>query len=181
MDERSGVAEQVLSLEEIARYHEDAVSSLKFYFKEAPSSIGRFFDSTPEERTVELKKRIDETSLRSILVTLAALEASFFIDYEIRCKRRLKDNLSKALRNVYRKRGAKKARLDEDIFEAWKSYIVTSKGRIGDLRSAFKVRNWLAHGRYGERKPSASFDFEDYYDLAVVVRKEFFGDASVAQ
>jgi hypothetical protein len=181
MDDRAASSEQALSLEEIAKYHEDAVSSLKFYFDEAPPSIERFFDSTPQERVGELKKRIDETALRSILITLAALEASFRIDYEDRCRRRLKDSLSRALRDVYRQRGAKKTRLDEDIFEAWRNHIVESKRRIGDLRSAFKVRHWLAHGRYGERKPSASFDFDDYYDLAIVVHKEFFGDASVNQ
>ena len=179
MDDRSGGSEQALSLEEIANYHEDAISSLKFYFKEAPFSLERFFDSTPRERAEELRMRIDETALRSILITLAALEASFRIDYETRCRRRLKDSLSRALRNVYRAR-EKKARLDEDIFEAWRDHVADSKGRISDLRSAFKVRHWLAHGRYGERRPSASFDFEDYYDLAVVVRKEFFSRSSDA-
>lgn len=179
MDDSSDASGQPQSLEEIASYHEDVVSSLKFYFNEAPSSIERFFASSPQQRAEELKKRIDETALRSILIILAALEAGFYVDYEIRCKRRLKDDLSQAFRNIYNKnkRRAKKTRLDEDIFEAWRSHVTESRRRIGDLRKAFKVRHWLAHGRYGERKPSASFDFDYYYELAVIVRKEFFGES----
>jgi len=176
MVDRSTASEQPLSLEEIQKYHEDAVTSLRYYFTEASSSLARFFDSTPQALTEELKQRIGETGLRSILVTLAALEASFRIDYEIRCDRRFKDPLSRAFRSMYRKH-KQHVSLDEDIFEAWKTYNPTSKRVIGELRTAFRLRHWLAHGRYWHPKIGRNFDFESVYDLAAAVNEELFADS----
>ena len=167
---------QVLSLDEIAGYHKDAVSSLKSYFDEsAANSNERFFGYTPNERAEELKTRIDETSLRSILVILASLEASFHLDYESRCRKRRKDDLSRALRAIYRDI-EERVSLDQDIFVAWKTHLVASKGLIGELRSAFKLRHWLAHGRYWPPKFGRNFDFDSIFDLAVAVNEEFFQD-----
>lgn len=177
MVERSAAPGQPLSLEEIQRYHEDAVSSLRYYFTEAPSSFARFFDLTPQALTEELKQRIKETDLRSILVTLAALEASFRIDYEIRCSKKLKDPLSKAFRSMYREH-KQRVSLDEQIFEAWRTQAPTSKKLIGDLRTAFKLRHWLAHGRYGQLRLGRVFDFESIYDLAVTVTEQLSETAS---
>ena len=118
MAESYSVAKQPLSLDEIAKYHEDAVASFRFYFNEISTySVERFFGYTLVERTNELKKRIDETALRSILIILASLEVGFRTNYEFRRKRRFKDGLSKAFREIHKVR-AKKVRLDEDIFEA---------------------------------------------------------------
>jgi hypothetical protein len=177
MDDRTAALGQPLSLEEIQKYHEDAVSSLRYYFTEAPSSFARFFDSTPQALTEELKQRIEETGLRSILVTLAALEASFRIDYEIRCSKRLKDPLSRAFRSMYREH-KQYVSLDEHIFEAWKAQTPTSKKLISDLRTAFKLRHWLAHGRYGQLRLGRAFDFDSIYDLAVTVIEQLFETAS---
>ena len=171
MVDRPTASGQPLSLEEIQRYHEDAVSSLQYYFTEAPYSFARFFDSTPQALTEELKQRIEETNLRSILVTLAALEASFRIDYEIRCSKRLKDPLSRAFRSIYRHH-KQHVSLDEDIFETWKTKTPTSKKLIGDLRTAFKLRHWLAHGRYGQLRLGRAFDFDSIYDLAISVTEQ---------
>ena len=173
MVDRSAALGQPLSLEEIQKYHEDAVSSLQYYFTEAPSSFARFFDSTPQALTEELKKRIEETNLRSILVTLAALEASFRIDYEIRCSKRLKDPLSKAFRSMYRYH-KQHVSLDEDIFEAWRTHMAESKTLISELRTAFRLRHWLAHGRYWQPKLGRTFDFDSIYDLAVAAFEDFF-------
>ena len=171
MVDRPTASGQPLSLEEIQGYHDDAVSSLQYYFTEAPSSFARFFDSTPQALTEELKQRIEETNLRSILVTLAALEASFRIDYEIRCSKRLKDPLSRAFRSIYRHH-KQHVSLDEDIFETWKAKTPTSKKLIGDLRTAFKLRHWLAHGRYGQLRLGRVFDFDSIYDLAISVTEQ---------
>lgn len=168
---------QPLSLEEIQKYHEDAVSSLRYYFTEAPSSIARFFDSTPQELIEELKQRINETDLRSILVTLAALEASFRIDYEIRCSKRLKDPLSRAFRSMHKER-KQHVSLDEHILEAWKTQAPKSKKLISDLRTAFRLRHWLAHGRYGQLRLGRAFDFDSIYDLAVTVIEQLSETAS---
>jgi len=173
MVDPSAASGQPLSLQDIQKYHEDAVSSLRYYFTEAPSSFARFFDSTPQELTGELKQRIKETDLRSILVTLATLEAGFRIDYEVRCSKRLKDNLSRALRKLYKAR-QERVSLDEDIFEAWKTHVAESKTLISDLRTAFRLRHWLAHGRYWQPKLGKVFDFDAIYDLAVAVFEKLF-------
>ena len=156
------------------------MSSLRYYFTEAPSSFARFFDSTPQELAEELKHRIEETDLRSILVTLAALEASFRIDYQSRCREKLKDDLSRAFRAIYKEKEISVS-LDQDIFEAWKAYFPESKGIIGDLRTAFRLRHWLAHGRYWEPRIGRKFDFDSVFDLAVVVNQDLFGNATAAQ
>jgi len=179
MADRSADSRQPLSLEEIQKYHEDAVSSLRYYFTEAPSSFARFFDSTPQELVVELRRRLEETDFRSILVTLAALEASFRIDYQSRCRERLKDDLSRALRAIYKEKEIHVS-LDQDIFEAWKDHFPESKGMIGELRAAFRLRHWLAHGRYWEPRIGRNFDFDSVFDLAVAVNQDLFGGGSVA-
>jgi hypothetical protein len=69
--------------------------------------------------------------------------------------------------------------LDQDIFEAWKNHLPVSKARIGVLRTAFRLRHWLAHGRFWQPKIGRSFDFDSVFDLAVAVNKEFFGSVSI--
>lgn len=161
-----------LSLREIAEYHEDAVASLKLFFKDA-ATLGRYQFRRPTEITEDLDKRIDETSLRSMLVTLASMEASFRVDYQSRCDKKLKDNLSRAFRKIYKKRQNNVA-LDEEIFEAWRTHVIESKALIGELRTAFKLRHWLAHGRYWQPKFGRTFDFDLVYDLAIAVRETLF-------
>ncbi len=170
---------QMLSLDEIAKYHEDAVSALELFFSDTSTySAERFIGYTPTERARELKKHIDETSLRSILIILASLEASFRVDYEFRCQKRFKDDLSRAFRSIHKEK-EERVSLDEDIFEVWKTRLVESKKIIGELRTAFRFRHWLAHGRYWQPKIGRSFDYESVYDLAVAVNEDFFGDKPV--
>ncbi len=69
------------ALVDIAEYHNDVVASLKLYF-----SFGR----RPDEVAVELTDRLEETDLRSSFVVLARLEAAFRIDYEYRCRKKMK-------------------------------------------------------------------------------------------
>jgi hypothetical protein len=179
MADISGSRGQALSLEEIAQYHEDVLSSLKYYFNEVSAySTERFFDYTPSEREDELKTRVDETSLRSILILLASIEASFRVDYESRCRRRLKDDLSRAFRKIHKEKD-ERVSLEQDILQAWRIHFLESKWLIGELRTAFRFRHWLAHGRYWQPKIGRNFDYESIYDLAVAVNQELFGDRLV--
>jgi hypothetical protein len=179
MVDNLGIETQMLSLDEIVRYHEDTVSSLKLYFNEISAySAKRFVDYTPTMRAEELRNRIEETSLRSILVILASLEARFRVDFESRCQNRYKDKLSRAFRTIHKKR-QDRVSLEEDIFSAWKTYRNDSKQLVGNLKSAFKLRHWLAHGRYWQPKLGRTFDYETIYDLAAAVNEEFFGDRPV--
>ncbi len=154
------------ALAAIAEYHNDVVASLGAYFTmDSPVLLVRFAGYTAEEVRAELTERRRETDLRSAFFVLAAVERAFRLDYEHRCQRRLKDDLSRVFRDIY-KRQKKAVRLDDDIFEAWAQNETGSRRLVSELRGAFGLRHWLAHGRYGQPKPGRKYDFNFVYSLA---------------
>lgn len=156
---------------EIAEYNNDVVASLIFFSKASPSFTSTRYFGRPAGEV--LAARIEETDLRSAFFVLTALEAAFRIDYLYRCQKKMKDELSRAFREIYRDRGTK-AGLDEDIFETWKGKLPAPvPGLIGQLRGAFNFRHYLAHGRYGEPKLGRKYDFNFIYSLADDVLREF--------
>src|ERR1017187_7540771 len=147
MPERFALA-PALQLDELASYHQDVVASLRLFFdSSAPTFAARFAGKRPDDVLQELGSRLDESDVRSAFVVLTSLEASFRVDFDFRCRRRLKDDLSAHFRTV-RKARKEAVRLDEDILEGWRRYTSASSVLIGNLRGAFKFRHWLAHGRY---------------------------------
>jgi len=109
-----------LQLDELASYHQDIVASLRLYFNpSAPAFAVRFAGKQLDEVEQELAARLDESDVRSAFAVLTSLEASLRIDFDRRCKRRLKDDLSVFFREV-EKKGENSVRLDEDILEGWK-------------------------------------------------------------
>ena len=104
-----------LQLDELASYHQDIVASLRLYFSaSAPTFAERYFGKPLDEAERQLTLRLHESDLRSALVVLTSLEASFKVDFHFRCRRRLKDPLSIYFREVKKKR-KDAVRLDEDI------------------------------------------------------------------
>jgi hypothetical protein len=99
---------------------------------------------------------------------LTSIEAAFQLDYQYRCQRRLKDSLSRAFRAIY-KRKPDYVRLEKDIFDAWSVHSSAAHSLIGELRGAFRFRNWLAHGRYWTPRLGRNYDFESLYLLADAV------------
>lgn len=156
-----------LQLDELASYHQDLVGSLRMYFNpSAPNFAARFVGRRVDEVKQELASRLEESDIRSAFFVLTRLEASFKIDFDFRCKKRLKDGLSIYFREVERKR-KDAVRLDEDILEGWKRHTSASPRLIGDLRGAFKFRHWLAHGRYWTPKLGRGrYDFEYVHLMA---------------
>jgi hypothetical protein len=106
------------------------------------------------------------------LAILISLERAFRVDYEYRYEKKVKGHrhLFRAFRIMHKSK--KRARLDEDIFEAWKQNVVGSQQLIAALRGAFKFRHWLAHGEYSELK-GRKYDFDSLYDLADEVLQAF--------
>jgi hypothetical protein len=123
----------------------------------------RLVGKTPDEVDRELASRLDESDLRSAFFALTSLEASFRIDFDLRCRRRLKDDLSIYFRQVKRTR-KDEVRLDEDILEGWKRHADAPPALISDVRGALKFRHWIAHGRYWTPKLGRKYDF-DYVHL----------------
>jgi hypothetical protein len=178
------------ALEAIAEYYYDVMASLTLYVseecpdflarldKEVPEFLARFLGEPTDKLRAELMKRLEErleeTELRSAFVILTIVEAAFRLDYKYRCEKKLKDDLSRDFRAIYKDRKTA-VRLDEDIFEAWKQNQPDSRKLIDDLREAFGFRHWLAHGRYWKPKLGRKYDFDSVYDLADIV----FGNLSL--
>ncbi|MFZ0705691.1 MAG: hypothetical protein WAM71_08830 [Candidatus Korobacteraceae bacterium] len=160
-----------LDIDEIAEYHQDVLASLRVFFSSSSEEFTEKYVgySVQEVRNI-LRTREYETDLRSTLILLAAMEGLFRVDYEDRSRRRLRDPLSRALRELHKEYGSK-ARLDEDILEKWKLHGPELPGRtlIGELRGALNFRNWLAHGRYYTPKLGRKYDYPDVFRLADAV------------
>lgn len=161
------------SLAEIAEYHNDTVDALTFFLQalweqKDPRLVGY---SLAEFRDL-LQNRIRETDFRSSFAILAAIEAALRNDYEFRATKRRKDALSRAFREVYRKK-PKKVRFDDDLLDLWVQHYPGLRIVVGQLRGAWDFRNWLAHGRSWERPVHGKFDFFNIYTLAETLFAEF--------
>lgn len=159
-------------LDELAFYHQDIMDSLCLYFSpSAPTFAARFLGKSAAEVRRELDSRLNESDVRSTFVVLTSLEATFKVDFDVRCRKRLKDNLSIYFREVEKKR-KDAVRLNEDILEGWKRHEpLDTSGLISDLRGAFKLRHWLAHGRYWNPKLGRKYDFAYVQVLAINVSR----------
>jgi hypothetical protein len=159
----------------VAEYQNDLEVSLRLYFKEFPLSLSLRFvglrpDEIPSAMTRLRSDRLTETDQRSAFVILTKIEAAFRVDYAYRCRRRLKDPVSRDFYEIHRSQ-KDRVRLD-DIFETWKVHSPDSRWIIGELRGAFHFRNWFAHGRYAELRPGKD-DFDSIYSLAEIVLDAF--------
>lgn len=158
-----------LKLEDIASHDKDVKDGLRLLFGPTnPSYEVRFVGKSRRDVEQELRRRLDESDLRSSFFLLTSLEATFRIDFDRRCEKRLKDPVSRHFRAI-RRNPRLPPRLDEDILEGWKRHEAAHGKTIGELRGAFKYRHWLAHGRYWEPKLGRKYDFEGLRLLAEAV------------
>jgi hypothetical protein len=162
-----------LPIEEIVNHHRDLGASLALYFSAgSPSFQARFWGYPPARVREELVLRLYEADLTSSLTVLASVEAAFRIDYLQRCYRREKDPVSRALRAVYKIKG-QNASLEDEIFEAWLNNSSGSSSIVSELRSAFRFRHWLAHGRYWTPRLGRRYGFDDIFSLAELTLRSF--------
>jgi len=89
--------------------------------------------------------RLRELDWVTCLELLAATEAALTVDFHIRVRNRLKDELSERFRHI-RKERPDRIRLIEDILDPWRDVHPVNKRQIGDLKGTLKLRHWLAHG-----------------------------------
>ncbi len=162
-----------LDLIDICRTYNDIDASVRSYFLPAentPSS--RFAGYQFAELESEMYSLLSEHERSCALSILAALEAAFRVDYLQRCYRKKKDDLSRALRCIYKKKGPR-ASLEEDILQAWKDQTSASSQIISEVRGAFRYRHWLAHGRYWVPKFGQRYDYNGLYILAEAILENF--------
>jgi hypothetical protein len=161
------------SLAEIADYHNDVVDALTFFLQGLwRQNNPRFLFCSPAEFNKLLLSRIEETGLRSSLATLAAVEAALRNDYELRVTQRRKDPLSRAFREIY-KRKRERIRFDEDLLDLWVQHHPGLRRLVGELRAGLHFRHWLAHGRHWERPAHGRFDYVSIYNLAELIFSSF--------
>jgi hypothetical protein len=150
------------------------VASLKLYFSpKAPDFPIRYAGQAHTTVQQQLLQRIDEVELSSTFTLLTRLEASFRVDFDSRCRKRLKDDLSRYFRDIEKRQGDK-VRLDDDILEGWRLHSsIYPTPLIGQIRSAFKFRHWLAHGRYWAPKIGRTYDFSFVYTMVTAIVASF--------
>ena len=169
----NGLSSQNLDIKEIFKHYTDLCASLRLYFSANNPDYFTIFASETTSYVEELyRDRLDEVDLSYTLSLLASLEASFRVDYVCRCKLKLKDRLSQALRHIYKKK-KEHARLEDDILDAWKNNTTVPPRIISDMIGAFNLRNWLAHGRWWVPRLGKKYDFISVYYLANAIHNSF--------
>ena len=113
-----------------------------------------FLGLTPPEYEDALSEMRNELENQVTLALVASIEASFRTDFEMRSRKRLKDNASREFRKLARRYGAR-VRF-EDILDVWKRHTDGSQV-FGILTQLLNYRDWLAHGRYWVHKTGRDF------------------------
>ncbi len=158
-----------VDLREYALNYEDMEKSLRFYFGAAAvMASARFVGYTSVEVLRQLDDRLEELDKTAAMTVLAALEAAFRIDYLQRCYGRKKDPVSRAFREIYKKKMARPS-LEDDILVTWRETTSGATEILSALKGAFKFRHWIAHGRYWEPKLGQQYDYVTIYGLATSV------------
>ena len=161
-----------LPLVQIAQYYSDIEASVRNYFSFDNLHLDdRFIGYTPLEIELEMYSVLAEHARSTSMSILAALEATFRMDFLQRCYKRRKDTLSRSFRELHRQRGQYVPL--KDIFSQWQSYPNVSRSIISDLERAFKYRHWLAHGRYWTPKIGREYDYDHIYALAESIYNSF--------
>ena len=139
-----------------------------YYSPRNPDYAAAFpFRSTAEVaglRDAVLGEQADESSLS----LLAAIEAAFRVDYIEHHRVRPKDSISRAMRDLFDDKG-RFARLTEDILQVWRDHSDVPNSLLNDIREAFAVRHWLAHGRYYAPRLGRAYSYGTILDLARAV------------
>ena len=170
MGKRLPLSIQILNLQDIADHYNDIETALKYYYDSIISGQNKsipekFFSYSKEELYEERNKRIEELDKTSSLTLLASLEARFKIDYKNRGERKVKDDLSREFRKIYKQHAEHVSLIN--ILELWKKHEPDKKKLISDFIGALNYRHWLAHGRYYDPKLGRKYDFADIYFLAI--------------
>jgi hypothetical protein len=159
------------SLEDIGLYDEDAKASLRHYFNiilggEIVPENKKFL--TEDEIKELLKRRLGETDARSSLILLTFIESQFRLHYKKRSKMQRKIRAELKKKHGLSNRGEiARPSLEDGLFEAWKRVLPDESVFFDSLKTSFKYRHWLAHGRYF----ILASDRPDYGDLFLAAQK----------
>lgn len=164
MAKKVSFSNENLSIEEIVYYKQDLEKAIRLYYK-SYNQYEKFYTYSMKNLDEEKAIRLQELELNTIFMLLSSIEALFRIDFNIRVNRKLKDELSKEFRNIYKTKQSRIS-LEEDILNIWQIHFRELKHIISEYKSALHYRHWLAHGRYWEPKLGRKYDFDTIYILA---------------
>ena len=162
-----------LALEEISKQYTHVENSLTLYFSNGNPLFSDIFSlysrgEVREERNGCLR----EQGLSASMTVLAAVEAAFRIDFELRCQSTVPDPISDRLRTMRRGRSQRSVSFTREILYEWEQGYPKGADAISAMRDAFQFRNWLAHGRYWV-PDTDKIDYGDVYALAESVFEVF--------
>ena len=133
-------------------------SDIALLFAERKEALKRFcvrnnvyFDKYPDKAIREhLSYHLREAEYDASLSLLAAIEAAFRLDFQYRHKKRRKDVRSKAIRRMSEwPRGSLDYRIPiNKLFDLLTLDGSAPNRTINLLKTYFRYRHWLAHGRY---------------------------------
>lgn len=109
-----------------------------------------------------------ETGIMASLNILAVIESKFREDYIKRSGMKKSIPLNRYFFELYKEKGDK-VNLERDILEGWKNnyYSPSSINKIiSEIKTAFKYRHWLAHGRYWS--PNQAWEKYDFFYFATL-------------
>ncbi|HCA5926970.1 TPA: hypothetical protein MXS88_005472 [Klebsiella pneumoniae] len=121
--------------------------------------------SEPEiEREKDLILKENDTT--HCLLLLTAIEAIFLLDADQKYCNKKRDPLSRKIKEIYDKTKGEKIKLDDDLINTrMNEDDARLKKDYNDLKTCFKFRHWLAHGRYWHPKRIKNF----YFDSILIV------------
>lgn len=168
MAKRISFSKEHLDIDEIVEYRSDLEESVNLYYKNA-KFYNKFVLYSQNELLQEKKNRLDELNRNCIFMILSATESLIRIDYEVRVKNRLKDSLSRELKTLDKQYDKTYKISIEVLCDTYKQYF---QGELFSLvKSTFKLRHWLAHGRYWIPKIGKEYEFDEIYTMAFEVNK----------
>ena len=155
-----------LPLEKISKQYTSVAGSIELYFSRNNPRFSQIFSFySPQEILGERSTCLLEHELGTSMTVLAAVEAAFRIDFELRCQSVKVDPISDRLRAIRRGRTQHSISFAGDILNGWERAFPTGRQVISAMREAYQFRNWLAHGRYWIPETD-KFDYGDLYALA---------------
>ena len=161
------------ALHQIAAHHAVLEEAIRLYYSPTnPSFVELFEGDTPVEVRAKLNATLQEARAASAMTLLASIEASFRVDYLQRNYAKKRDDLSRAFRALYRQKH-QRASFSDDILQGWRDHSDVRPILVGEIRAAFRYRDWLAHGRYWVAKLGRQYDFETVYDLGRTIELAF--------
>ncbi|MEK4529767.1 hypothetical protein NST38_30655 [Paenibacillus sp. FSL H8-0104] len=159
-------SEEELTLQEVERYYEDSLASLRALkarvLANRPPFPDHFIGLTLQEVNTIFEEHELELDRLASFSLLSATEASLRIDFYQRVSKRKKNAVARQFQSLHREHGSKIS-LEAHILETWKVHL-TEKRYVSDFHGMLNYRHWLAHGRYWvPNLPRKKIDFQILY------------------